>query len=78
MAKLSLKTQGIRGKEPKWNDKMGRVDIYVENNSWIIADAYEGQGNNYKERKDTNITIIEDGNILFAGRMEELKQQLLK
>lgn len=73
-AKLSLKTTGVRGGNPKYTESTGKVVTFVDTDSnLIIADAFEGQ----KRRKESEIQVIMDGKALFKGTFEELCRELI-
>lgn len=81
MAKLSLKTQGVKGNSPKWTGKLGYTANFVGGemtNNIIIIDAFEGIGKDYKERKECNIEIHSKGNVIFNGTFEELVNKISK
>ena len=77
-AKLSLKTTGVRGGDPKYTESTGKVVTFVDTDSnLIIADAFEGQGDTYKRRKESEVQVIMDGKTLFKGTFEELCRELI-
>jgi hypothetical protein len=78
MAKIEIKTTGIRGNAPKLETK-GQVVLFLDNPSagnYIAADAYMGQGAGYQQRKETLIEIRQDYNVLFSGTFSELLTKL--
>ena len=77
MAKLSLKTQGTKGGNPTWKEKIGYSANFIDNqNDIIIIDAYRGQGKEYAERLVCNIEIHNNNDIIFEGSFEELCNKL--
>lgn len=79
MAKLSLKTVGIKGKTPKYIEKIGSVCVFADQNntqSNIYIDAFRGSGQTYKEREENIIEVQEDGKIIFCGTFKELANRL--
>lgn len=78
MAKLELKTTGIRGGQPKLKTE-GQVVLFIDNpkaGCYIYADSYIGQGAGYQQRENTLIEIREDYNVLFSGTFAELCNKL--
>ena len=75
---LSVKTQGIKGTEPKYKSNLGYVSIFKDglSQNMISIDNYEGFGDSYKKREDPEINIQIDGKIMFTGTFEELKKKL--
>lgn len=73
---LSIKTQGIQGKDTHWKERIGYVAIFGKNrnNPIITVDNFKGAGQSYKQR-DTPIIIISNDNGVYRQFTEE---QLLK
>lgn len=73
MAKLSLKTQGVKGGSPKFIEKMGSVTTFLSHSEdRIEIDAYEWFRNSYHERELLVIEVYENGKLLFSGSKYEL------
>lgn len=78
MAKIELKTVGVRGGSPKLKTE-GSVTMFLDNpkaGCYIHADAYMGQGTAYQNREKTQIEIREDYEVLFSGSFDELCKKL--
>ena len=64
MEKLSLKIQGVKGGNPTWKEDTGYIAAFIGGNTnYILIDAFQGTGVNYK-RRDQNIIRI------FTGEKE--------
>lgn len=77
---LNTATQGVKGKSMKMQ-KQGYVDIQLgETNGVydkvIIFDAFEGAGDTYKRREETQIRIFSEEKAVFIGTFDELVRQL--
>lgn len=78
MAKIEIKTTGIRGNAPKL-EKKGQVVLLIDDaeaGNYIVADAYVGQGMGYQQRENTLIEVREDYKVLFSGTFAELLNKL--
>jgi hypothetical protein len=75
MKKLSIETQGIKGGQTKTTYEIGAVFASFEGQK-ISIDNFEGRGDSYKKRQNPLIQIIEDGQNIFSGTFEELKNKL--
>jgi hypothetical protein len=76
MEEISVTTQGIKGGKTK-TQKVGYVLTELRHDQdRIIVDDFEGQGNSYKKRELLEITIIQNGKILFKGNKYELFELL--
>ena len=73
---MEITLQNEKGKEFKMIDKIGFSKTQLNNQDFICIDAYEGQGKNYKEREQKEITICIEGKDLFCGTIFELKELL--
>lgn len=80
MATLSLKLRGVKGGEPKWIDKMGSVNCFIDYSDYqkIYIDSFQGAGDSYKRREESLITIIKDQELIFEGTFTELVEKLSK
>lgn len=76
MKDLAIKTQNRRGGTPQYKENLGYANIIIDNGTYILADNYEGQGDNYKKAEETNIQIVVDGMPLFIGSVNELVNRL--
>lgn len=76
MKKLALKTQNKAGNEPKYKENLGLVSIFMNSEDWISIDLFEGFGNSYRQRETEEITISDNGNIVFKGSFRKLIQIL--
>ena len=76
-AEIALKTTGVRGTSPKFENK-GKVVIFPDKDSgnYISADAFSGQGASYQRMENVIIEIREDREILFMGSFIELCERL--
>ena len=72
MANLSIKTQGVRGGEPKFQENIAASTLFLHSEDRISVDVFEGQGNSYKRREREVIEIYENGKLLFSGNRYEL------
>lgn len=78
---IAVKTQNRKGGTPIWKEKLGYICTFIGDNMerYIGVDAYEGFGDNYRERKTPEIRIMGDNRqTLFLGTFDELKQKLLQ
>lgn len=76
MKKLAIKTQNKAGNEPKYKENLGLVSIFINSEAWISIDLFEGFGDSYRQRETEEITISDNGNIVFKGSFRELIQIL--
>lgn len=72
MKKLAVKTQNKKGNEPKYKENFGFSSIFLSTENWISIDLYEGFGDSYKPRETEEVTISDNGNIVFKGNFSEL------
>jgi hypothetical protein len=73
---LDYKICGVRGGNPQYKANVGYVTTFVDN-MVITADAFEGYGRDYKQRKENLITIsYNNGKPLFNGTVDELIAKL--
>lgn len=73
-AELIVRTQNKKGNEPQLKHNVGRVDILIDDDvsNNISIDAFEGQGDSYKQREFSEIVICYDGFEEFRGTFKEL------
>jgi hypothetical protein len=73
-AELIVRTQNKKGNEPQLKHNVGRVDILIDDDARnnISIDAFEGQGDSYKQREFSEIVISYDGFEEFRGTFKEL------
>ncbi|MDC8102692.1 MULTISPECIES: hypothetical protein [Chryseobacterium] len=76
MKKLAIKTQNKAGNEPKYQENLGLVSIFMNSEDWISIDLFEGFGNSYRQRETEEIVISDNENIVFKGSFGELIQIL--
>jgi hypothetical protein len=77
MSNLTLITQGVKGGKIKTSTQ-GKCIIELGCvNDTIEVDNYEGAGSTYSKREQTEITITENGEVLFKGTKSELFSILL-
>jgi hypothetical protein len=76
MKKLAIKTQNKRGNEPKYKENLGYASIFLHPEFWISIDLFEGYGDSYRKRENEDITICNNGDIVFKGRFSELIKTL--
>lgn len=72
MKKLTIKTQNKAGNEPKYKENLGFASIFLHSQDWISIDLFEGFGDTYRQRETEEITISDNGNIVFKGNFTEL------
>lgn len=79
MAKIDVKTQGIRGNGYTYNEK-GLVTLFIDGNhdNHIIVDAFQYSGLKYCRREDSLINIYSEGKIIFTGNFKVLVEKLIK
>jgi hypothetical protein len=75
---VNLKTQNIKGNEPKYKENIGYASVFIEEEDSlnIIVDAFKGAGNSYERRESGNIKIIHNGEVKFEGNINQLIQKL--
>lgn len=73
---ISVKTQNRKGGNPQWKENLGYGAIFKDQTSFIVLDAYEGQGVSYKQRKEPEIRIQSKGKLIFQGTFDELEKKL--
>jgi len=84
MAKIDIKTQGVKGTEPKFQENKGLVTIFnVDDGNeycgYISSDSFHGFGNDYKRREHNLIEIFsKDKGEVFSGNFKELIEKLTK
>lgn len=72
-ANVNVKIQGIKGGNPSYSENKGYVSTHIDNIGYITVDAFNGQGDLYKRRNNSLITINIDG-IEWSGTINELKE----
>jgi len=79
-AELIVRTQNKKGNEPNLKHNVGRVDILIDDSvsNNISIDAFEGQGDSYKQRESSEIVICANGFEEFRGTLKELVALLNK
>jgi hypothetical protein len=77
MAKVDIKTRGVRGGEFSAIKETAHVVVFVDGADYISVDSFEGQGNSYKKRNKSQIEI-QIGDAYFKGTAEELYEILKK
>lgn len=78
-AHIDIYIQGVKGKEFTPFLNKGRCQIYIGGvPNKIEVDAFQGQGDSYKRREDSLITISNGSYEFFSGTFEELRQVLEK
>jgi hypothetical protein len=76
MSKLTAVTQGVKGGNTK-GGKVGYANITMGVfEDRVTFDAYEGQGNTYKEREMINISVYHNGELIWMGDKYELYEKL--
>jgi len=79
MSNISVKTQGVKGGNPQYKEKVGYVNTFLRHSEdYILVDDFEGFGNSYRKRELTNIQIVQNGATLFEGNKYELFKILNK
>lgn len=73
---LQVKTQNKRGGAPQFKENLGYATVFLDDDNKIIVDNYEGFGETYKRAKETNVTIILNGNPVFNGSLDKLEEKL--
>jgi len=73
---LYSETQNKKGNAKQSKSSLGYTYTSYGDNNFISVDAYEGQGSSYKERSEPEIKIVNEGEIIFTGTIEELKNKL--
>ena len=77
MGNLAIKTQNVKGGTPQFKDNVGYVSTFIGNNEdRIVVDAFEGFGETYKRREMHEISIFENGTLIFNGNKYELFEKL--
>ena len=79
MKNLAIKTQKKTGNEPKYQENLAFVTTFINHSEdYIVVDNFEGQGDSYKQRELSEISIFENGVLIFSGSKYELFEQLKK
>lgn len=74
---ISIRTQNEKGNEVKYKTKLGLVATSIgHNEDRIVVDAYIGQGKTYTKRELPEISIYQNGKLLFKGDKYELFEKL--
>jgi hypothetical protein len=76
MNNIAITTQGVKGGSTKCQ-KVGYALIELRHDQdRITIDDFEGRGENYKQREQQLIEIIQNGKVLFSGSKHELFELL--
>lgn len=81
-AQLQFSTRGIKGGNPTPYKATGSVSIMVDtgytdwNNDCIYIDCFQGQGQTYERREQSEITITK-GNKEWKGTFDQLVNLLI-
>ena len=79
MKYLAIQTENPKGKEPKYKENFGQVTTFINHiKDFIKVDNFEGYGESFTKRELSEITIVQNGKILFSGDKYELFKQLSK
>ena len=76
-SELSLAVQGVKGGNIKEYPKVGFTCNFVGNNNKIAFDAFEGYGDTYRRREETQIRVINGDKVIFQGTFDELAKIIL-
>lgn len=74
---LSVITENRKGGAPQEKFNLGKCIIDLGNNSRLVADDFQGTGDDFKERSSTEIRIVIDGEEIFAGTQDQLYSKLI-
>ena len=77
MKNIAIRKQGIRGGESKYQENLGYVTVFCDNNTHVTMDNFTGFADTYAKRKETEITVVIDDVELFKGTKEELKNKFI-
>lgn len=78
MANLLIEHESIKGKGLKSIGKQGRVILTIDNNCSVYADAFQGGGDTYQERKETALVFEKDGQMIKFNSFNELWEKINK
>jgi len=79
MKTISLETQGVKGGQTKKVNSLGSTATFLRHeHDYIYIDDFEGKGETYKQRELTEITIVQNGKVLFQGDKYQLFEKLTK
>lgn len=74
---ISIKTQNKKGNAPKYQENLGYVTTFLRHSEdRIVVDDYEGTGESYKKRETSEISIYDNGELIFQGCKQELFNKL--
>ncbi len=77
MSNLKLKTVGVRGGLPIYQEKIGATITFIRHDEdYVVIDDFEGQGETYKKRELTEIRVYENGSLIFQGDKYEFFNKL--
>jgi hypothetical protein len=77
-SELSLAVQGVKGGNIKEYPNVGFTCNFVGNDNKIAFDAFEGYGDSYARREETQIRVIKGSNVIFSGTFDELAEIIEK
>lgn len=77
-SELSLAVQGVKGGNIKEYPNVGFTCNFVGNNNKICFDAFQGYGDSYKRREETQIRVIKGDKVIFRGTFDELAEIIEK
>ena len=79
IAKLSIKTQGVKGGNPQYKERLGYASTFVDNSeNVIIVDGFDGVGENYQERVNSKITFQKGNRMIQFDSFDDLFNLLEK
>lgn len=77
MKNLAIKTQNSQGGQPLYKENLGFVTTFLNHSEdFISVDNFEGSGESYKKRELSEITIVQNGKVLFSGDKYQLFEKL--
>ena len=79
MKNLAIKLQNKKGNELQYKENLGYVTTFIRHsNDYIVVDDFEGAGETYKQREQTEIRVYDNGSLIFQGTKLEFFNQLKK
>jgi len=77
MKYLAIQTENPKGEEPKYKENFGCVVTFINHESdFIKVDNFEGKGESFTKRELSEITIVQNGKVLFSGDKYQLFEKL--
>lgn len=77
-SRISCKTIGVKGGSPKYKENMRLVCTFIDgSDDYISIDGFQGNGDSYKRREKSLITI-HIGGFSFEGTKDELENKFMK